>query len=587
MANGIDVSKYQGKIDWTKASAKLGMGGFAYIRALDDDGLAIDPQFAANWTGAKSAGVKRGIYLPYYQGLAEGVGQQLYALLTASGGDFGELPVAVDVESGNSVWTLAQNKALQWLMWILQRLCPNGDTLYTSPGYWNAYVMPSCSGNPTPASTDNTWARFYSLWLATWTYDTSKAPIVPAPWSKATYWQYSNKGVGADYGCASATVDLDTDVAIVPPPVISPAPAISFRADRTSITAGQSVTLSWSVDNVAAVYLHVGSSRSGVGGHDQRALSPALDTDCYLEVLGRDGVTYTSPILHIAVAPAPAPTPSKPKLGYWVGFNGAAAGGAYNDGCRFFVHMNDTDSANALAARGDAFVIYRQYLDHAPGVDEMVGFLSGRLHPSIMRTGLCEMGHVDGTKFADRAAFDSQVATKLRAINPAYRYAAGTYSMGTPDFTQPSVCDAIRQYYAPGYNSGLYWWDHHLYSPDMEHIYNDAELIWYELRWQFLFTKCGFDPTVRHVICTETGVDQGGVGGFIAHNATNEQVVSWCKRWNEIQARPIVVNGKSYPSPFVGAAIFQLGDRGTQPGGWAGYNVEAYTAAIKVAEVYT
>ncbi len=282
----------------------------------------------------------------------------------------------------------------------------------------------------------------------------------------------------------------------------------------------------------------------------------------------------------------PPPIVEPPSASVLLGFNaladGAAAGGAYNQGARFFLHMNDTDTANALASRG-ATVMYRQYWDHAPSVDEAVAALGTRLHPDVIRTGINENEFIDGRDIKFHAAFDAAVATRLRAINPAYRYAGGTYSMGTPDFTNPGVCDAIKQYYAPAYNSGLLWFDMHLYSPNMQHIYQGAELIWYERRWEFLFTRCGFDPTVRHIVSGECGVDEGGVGGFAAHNATDEQVVAYCKRWRQVQAVPLILDGTSYPSSLVGGALFQLGDTG---GRWDGYDLRRYTSAMQTAGVF-
>ena len=57
--NGIDVSYYQGTIDWT--SAKASGIDFAYARISDGTGF-IDPQFAANWANMKAAGIVRGAY---------------------------------------------------------------------------------------------------------------------------------------------------------------------------------------------------------------------------------------------------------------------------------------------------------------------------------------------------------------------------------------------------------------------------------------------------------------------------------------------------------------------------------------------
>ena len=57
--HGIDVSKYQGDIDW---SAVAGSGvKFAWIKATEG-GDHADDKFAANWAGARAAGVPRGAY---------------------------------------------------------------------------------------------------------------------------------------------------------------------------------------------------------------------------------------------------------------------------------------------------------------------------------------------------------------------------------------------------------------------------------------------------------------------------------------------------------------------------------------------
>ena len=56
---GIDVSYYQGNIDW---AAVAGAGvEFAIIRVSDGIGFH-DPKFAQNWAGAKANGIIRGAY---------------------------------------------------------------------------------------------------------------------------------------------------------------------------------------------------------------------------------------------------------------------------------------------------------------------------------------------------------------------------------------------------------------------------------------------------------------------------------------------------------------------------------------------
>ena len=56
---GIDVSYFQGNVDWTKVEA-AGIR-FAYIK-VTEGGDRFDPNFRDNWAGAKQAGIARGAY---------------------------------------------------------------------------------------------------------------------------------------------------------------------------------------------------------------------------------------------------------------------------------------------------------------------------------------------------------------------------------------------------------------------------------------------------------------------------------------------------------------------------------------------
>lgn len=61
--HGIDVSRWQGTIDWP-AVRRAGIA-FAFIKATEG-GDHADPAFPDNWQGAASAGVPRGAYHFYY-----------------------------------------------------------------------------------------------------------------------------------------------------------------------------------------------------------------------------------------------------------------------------------------------------------------------------------------------------------------------------------------------------------------------------------------------------------------------------------------------------------------------------------------
>jgi lysozyme len=61
--HGIDVSRFQGPIDWRQARAH-GVS-FAFIKATEGGDL-VDPMFRDHWRGAGRAGVPRGAYHFFY-----------------------------------------------------------------------------------------------------------------------------------------------------------------------------------------------------------------------------------------------------------------------------------------------------------------------------------------------------------------------------------------------------------------------------------------------------------------------------------------------------------------------------------------
>jgi hypothetical protein len=250
-------------------------------------------------------------------------------------------------------------------------------------------------------------------------------------------------------------------------------------------------------------------------------------------------------------------------------------------GCRHFLVMDSFVGASQLKqAYPDATVMVRRWLQSRPTVEQMIGGLEGAGNKNLIYTGTNEadvMGQ-GGPGLVERAKFDIAVAQRIRQISGA-TYAAGTFSVGTPDFTNPAECDIIRSLYAPAYNSGLIAFDMHLYSPNMAHVSKPQEHIWFERRWEFLFTKCGFDPRIRAIYCSECGVDEGNVGGFKAHGISQAEFTAWCNAYVALQTAPLVVDGKSYPSPILGGAIFQLGGNGDAK--WDGYNVLGYLPSLR------
>ena len=63
IARGIDVSKHNGAVNWAQVAA-TGIK-FTFIK-VGSTKSGVDPQFAANITGAQAAGLKTGVYIYSY-----------------------------------------------------------------------------------------------------------------------------------------------------------------------------------------------------------------------------------------------------------------------------------------------------------------------------------------------------------------------------------------------------------------------------------------------------------------------------------------------------------------------------------------
>jgi len=184
-----------------------------------------------------------------------------------------------------------------------------------------------------------------------------------------------------------------------------------------------------------------------------------------------------------------------------------------------------------------------------------------------------------------RAAFDIECATLLKRAAPNAKWVAGGFAHGCPDFTNQAICDVIREVYAPAYNAGLIAFDIHSYSkcdPGNPKNYRFYAPIWFERRWEFLFTKCGFDPTARNIVSTETG-GECGAGGFNWAGFTPDEFRAWCAFYLKVQQQSLLVNGRSYPSPFLAATLFQWGNTYGGSGGWLGYALDNYIGTLQSA----
>jgi GH25 family lysozyme M1 (1,4-beta-N-acetylmuramidase) len=185
-AKGVDVSHYQGAIDWTQvATASY---SFAFAKATEGSTL-IDPTYPINRTGARSLGLDVGAYhfarpagTTDPARIANAITQADF-FLTVAQPQPGDLPPALDLETkGTLSATALQTWTAAWLDEIAARTGVNA-VVYTSPNFWKTALADS----QTVASDG------HRLWVAHWT--SNAAPLVPGTnWGGFgwTFWQWSD-----------------------------------------------------------------------------------------------------------------------------------------------------------------------------------------------------------------------------------------------------------------------------------------------------------------------------------------------------------------------------------------------------------
>lgn len=226
---------------------------------------------------------------------------------------------------------------------------------------------------------------------------------------------------------------------------------------------------------------------------------------------GYSSAAYLAPVAPppVVVPPTPAPA-NKIRIGLNLLHNHGYAEKAYGQGVRVFQFMDGQLAATQFhQAHPDATVMVRRYVTSKPSVGWHVfenGYEPGLVYLSPMNENDVIGG--DAVAIRERAKYDAGMWALAKANGCTY--AGGGFSVGTPDFTSDAICAVIKEVYAPLWADGM-WMNFHLYSPQP---YKDPS-IWFELRPEFLFTKCGFTHnTTAKIVSDELGIDAGAIGGL-------------------------------------------------------------------------
>lgn len=173
----LDVSRWQGTIDWAKVKA-AGYRG-AMIRVLGNRAGEpyVDPNFEANYAGATAAGLDVGAYYYTKATIKELADKELSMLRSVLAGKTFAMPIAVDVEDG-LLTVLSKQSLTDLVAYELGEVEKMGfyAQLYTYTSFANSYLdMARLAGR-------------WDVWLADYTGNAPKVSF------KYNAHQHTSKG---------------------------------------------------------------------------------------------------------------------------------------------------------------------------------------------------------------------------------------------------------------------------------------------------------------------------------------------------------------------------------------------------------
>ncbi|PRY32691.1 lysozyme [Umezawaea tangerina] len=181
---GIDVSGYQGNVDW---AAYWNQGKqFAYVKATESTGY-VNPYFAQQYNGSYNVGMIRGAYHFALPDRSSGAAQADYFIAHGGGWspDGRTLPGALDAEYnpyGSTCYGLSKAAMTNWMLDFSDTYRARTGVfpvIYTSTSWWNQCVNAGFS------TTNPLWVARYA----------SAVGALPYDWGNYTMWQYSSSPI--------------------------------------------------------------------------------------------------------------------------------------------------------------------------------------------------------------------------------------------------------------------------------------------------------------------------------------------------------------------------------------------------------
>jgi len=182
---GLDVSGYQGNVDWATVAANGAK--FAYVKATENTNYQ-NPYFSQQYTGSYNAGLKHGAYHFAIPNGPSAVAQADY--FVAHGGGWSQdgmtLPPMLDIEYnpyGATCYGLSQSSMVNWIGAFINEVhakTTRWATIYSNLDWWT-----QCTGNSGAFTGNN------PLFVARYA---SSPGTLPGGWGFYTFWQFADSG---------------------------------------------------------------------------------------------------------------------------------------------------------------------------------------------------------------------------------------------------------------------------------------------------------------------------------------------------------------------------------------------------------
>ena len=176
--HGIDVSRYQRRVDWARVK-KMKVGGvnisFAFIKATEGS-WQKDPEFDENWANAREQGIIRGAYHFFLPSISPK--DQATKFIRTVQLRSGDLPPVVDVEEPAGMTKGQVQRYTKEFLNILEKRYKVRPILYTNRDFYKLYFA------------DNEDFKEYYFWIAHYYVNNLSMPD-DEDWN---FWQHSDRG---------------------------------------------------------------------------------------------------------------------------------------------------------------------------------------------------------------------------------------------------------------------------------------------------------------------------------------------------------------------------------------------------------